>query len=54
VLRYALIDGARFDKADLEGADLLYTNVKRARFDGATIGPTSTIPGVYAGSRREW
>jgi hypothetical protein len=53
-LAYALIDGARFDKADLEGADLLYTNVKRARFDGCMIGPTSTIPGVYAGARREW
>jgi probable HAF family extracellular repeat protein len=47
-------DGARFDNADLEGADLLYTNVKRARFDGAMIGPTSTIPGAYAGARREW
>jgi hypothetical protein len=33
---------------------LLYTNVKRARFDGAMIGPTTTIPGVYAGARREW
>jgi hypothetical protein len=32
---------------------LLYTNVKRARFDGAMIGPTTTIPGVYAGARRE-
>jgi len=53
-LAYALIDGARFDNADLEGADLLYTNVNRARFDGCMIGPTSTIPGVYAGARREW
>jgi uncharacterized protein YjbI with pentapeptide repeats len=53
-LAYALISGARFDKADLDGADLLYTDVKRARFDGAIISNTSTIPGVYAGARREW
>jgi uncharacterized protein YjbI with pentapeptide repeats len=53
-LAYSLIDGARFDNADLEGADLLYTNVKRARFDGAMIGPTTTIPGIYTCGRREW
>ena len=46
--------GLCFREADLDGADLLYTNIKRARFDGATIGPTSTIPVVYAGARREW
>jgi uncharacterized protein YjbI with pentapeptide repeats len=53
-LAYARIEGASFRQADLEGADLLYTDVKRARFDGAMIGPTTTIPGVYAGARREW
>ena len=53
-LAYARIEGASFRQADLEGADLLYTDVKRARFDGAMIGPTSSIPGVYAGARREW
>jgi uncharacterized protein YjbI with pentapeptide repeats len=53
-LAYAGIEGCSFREADLDGADLLYTNIKRARFDGATIGPTSTIPGVYAGARREW
>jgi uncharacterized protein YjbI with pentapeptide repeats len=53
-LAYARIEGARFDSADLDGADLLYTDVKRARFDGAIISNTSTIPGVYAGARREW
>jgi uncharacterized protein YjbI with pentapeptide repeats len=41
-LAYAHIEGASFRHADLEGADLLYANVNRARFDGATIGPTST------------
>ena len=51
---YARIEGASFRQADLEGADLLYTDVKLARFDGAMIGPTSTIPGVYAGARQEW
>lgn len=50
----AHIEGASFRQADLEDADLLYTNIKRARFDGAMIGPTTTIPGVYAGARREW
>jgi hypothetical protein len=44
-LAYARIEGASFRQADLEGADLLYTDIKRARFDGATIGPTTTIPG---------
>ena len=34
--------------------DLRYTDIKRARFDGAMIGPTSTIPGIYACGRREW
>jgi uncharacterized protein YjbI with pentapeptide repeats len=53
-LAYARIEGASFRQADLEGADLLYTDVKRARFDGAIISNTSTIPGVYAGARREW
>jgi len=53
-LAYARIEGASFRQADLEGTDLLYTDIKRARFDGAMIGPTSTIPGVYAGARREW
>jgi hypothetical protein len=53
-LAYAHIERASFRQADLEGTDLLYTDVKRARFDGAMIGPTTTIPGVYAGARREW
>jgi hypothetical protein len=53
-LAYAHIEGCSFREADLDGADLLYTNVKRARFDGAMIGPTSTIPGIYACGRREW
>jgi hypothetical protein len=53
-LAYARIEAASFRQADLEGADLLYTDVKRARFDGAMIGPTTTIPGVYASARREW
>ena len=55
VLQYALVARASFRQADLEGADLLYTDIKRARFDGATIGrPTTTIPGIYACGRREW
>ena len=53
-LAYALIEGASFRQADLDGADLLYTNIRRAEFDQAIIGPTSTIPGIYAGARREW
>jgi uncharacterized protein YjbI with pentapeptide repeats len=53
-LAYARIEGASFRQADLEGADLLHTNIRRAEFDRAIIGPTSTIPGVYAGARREW
>ena len=53
-LAYARIEGCSFREADLEGADLLYTDVKHARFDGAIIGPTSTIPGIYACGRREW
>jgi fluoroquinolone resistance protein len=53
-LAYARIEGCSFREADLEGADLLYTDIKRARFDGAMIGPTNSIPGVYAGARREW
>jgi uncharacterized protein YjbI with pentapeptide repeats len=53
-LAYALINGATFQRADLDGADLLYTNVKRADFHQAIIGPTSTIPGIYAGIRRKW
>jgi hypothetical protein len=53
-LAYARIEGCTFRKADLEGADLLYTDIKRARFDGAMIGPTTTIPGIYACGRREW
>ena len=53
-LAYARIEGSSFRQADLEGADLLYTDVKRARFDGAMIGPTTTIPGIYACGRREW
>jgi uncharacterized protein YjbI with pentapeptide repeats len=53
-LAYARVEQASFRQADLEGADLLYTDIKRARFDGAMIGPTATIPGVYAGARREW
>jgi uncharacterized protein YjbI with pentapeptide repeats len=53
-LAYAHIERASFRQADLEGTDLLYTDVKRARFDGAMIRPTTTIPGVYAGARREW
>lgn len=53
-LAYARIEEASFRQADLEGADLLYTDIKRARFDEAVIGPTTTIPGMYAGVRREW
>ena len=53
-LAYALIEGGSFRKADLEGADLLHTKIERTRFDGTMIGPTTTIPGVYAGARREW
>jgi hypothetical protein len=53
-LAYARIEGASFRQADLEGADLLYTDIKRARFDGCMIGPTTTIPGIYACGRREW
>ena len=53
-LAYARIEGASFRQADLGGADLLYTDIKRARFDGAMIGPTTTIPGIYACGRREW
>jgi len=53
-LDYARIEGCSFREADLEGADLLYTDIKRARFDGAMIGPTTTIPGIYACGRREW
>ena len=40
---YARIEGASFRQADLEGADLLYTDVKCARFDGAMTGLTTTI-----------
>jgi uncharacterized protein YjbI with pentapeptide repeats len=53
-LAYALIEACNFQKADLEGADLLHTKIERTRFDGCMIGPTTTIPGVYAGARREW
>jgi uncharacterized protein YjbI with pentapeptide repeats len=53
-LAYARVEGANFRQAELEGADLLYTDIKRARFDGATIGPTTTIPGIHACARREW
>ena len=53
-LAYARIEGASFRQADLDGADLLYTNIRRAEFDQAIIGPTTTIPGIYACGRREW
>ena len=52
-LAYARIEGASFRQAD-DGADLLYTDIGRARFDGATIGPTTAIPGLHACGRREW
>ena len=42
---YARIEEASFRQADLKGADFLYTDIKRARFDEAVIGPTTTIRG---------
>jgi uncharacterized protein YjbI with pentapeptide repeats len=52
-LAYARIEGASFRQAALEGANLLYTDIKRARLDGATISPTTTIPGIHACGWRE-
>ena len=45
-LAYSMVDGAFFRQAELDGADLLHTNVKLQQLDGAIITPASTIPGI--------
>jgi Pentapeptide repeats (8 copies) len=54
-LAYNLIDGARFDLADLDDADLIHTSgIRSASFEGSIISQDSTIPGIYASRRREF
>jgi uncharacterized protein YjbI with pentapeptide repeats len=45
-LAYALIDGADFRRAHLDGVDLLHTNIRLTQLDDAIITPASTIPGI--------
>ena len=54
-LAYSLVSGARFNDADLDGADMLHSaGIEEASFDGAILSETSTVPRHYASRWRAW